>query len=116
MENRGSVLRKSKRKEYKMITYLVIGFCLFLLILVLFIAAKPISMGIEARRNLKENVEKKDIEEDNYISDDNFISKDNNSNSNKISISEEIMRLKVLNEKGILTREEYEKAKKKLLG
>ena len=58
--------------------YLVIGLCIFLLLAVIYFSIKPISMGIEARRNLKEIVEKKDIEENNYISDDNFISEDNN--------------------------------------
>ena len=38
-----------------MIYYLVVGLCIFLLVLVIFIAAKPISMGIEARRNIKDN-------------------------------------------------------------
>ena len=37
-----------------MMTYLVIGLCLFLLIVVVYISAKPISMGIEARRNIKD--------------------------------------------------------------
>ena len=40
-----------------MMTYLVIGICLILLIIVVYISAKPISMGIEARRNIKENTE-----------------------------------------------------------
>ena len=39
----------------KMITYLVIGICIFLLLAVFIISAKPISMGIEARRNIKDN-------------------------------------------------------------
>ena len=38
-----------------MIYYLVVGLWIFLLVLVIFIAAKPISMGIEARRNIKDN-------------------------------------------------------------
>ena len=37
-------------------TYIVIGICLVLLIAVVYISAKPISMGIEARRNIKDNV------------------------------------------------------------
>ena len=35
-----------------MLSYLVIGICIFLLIAVIYISAKPISMGIEARRNI----------------------------------------------------------------
>ena len=37
-----------------MMTYLVIGLCIFLLLVVIFISAKPISMGIEARRNIND--------------------------------------------------------------
>ena len=38
-----------------MMTFIVIGICLLLLIAVIYVSAKPISMGIEARRNIKEN-------------------------------------------------------------
>ena len=41
-------------------TYLVIGICAFLLIAVIFIAAKPISMGIEARRNTNDSTNNKE--------------------------------------------------------
>ena len=58
-----------------MINYIVIGVCIFLLLLVIFISAKPIGMGIEARREIKDN----------------------------------------LKEQGIITDEEYQKAKKKIL-
>ena len=37
-----------------MLNYLVIGICLALLIVVIYFSIKPISMGIEARRNLKD--------------------------------------------------------------
>ena len=40
-----------------MTTYLVIGVCIFLLIAVIYISAKPISMGIEARRNINDKNE-----------------------------------------------------------
>ena len=38
-----------------MLSYLVIGICIFLLVAVIYVSAKPISMGIEARRNNKDN-------------------------------------------------------------
>ena len=41
-----------------MLYYLVIGVCIFLLLAVIYISAKPISMGIEARRNLNEKLPK----------------------------------------------------------
>ena len=89
-----------------MMTYIVIGICIFLLIAVIYISAKPISMGIEARRSLNE------INKDNISSEDNnFILEED-----KDSLSEEITKLDKLRSEGLLTKEEFEKAKKKLLG
>ena len=86
-----------------MISYLVIGICLFLLLLVIYVSAKPISMGIEARRNLKdENSQNEDV--------GTF-----NEKSNDLSLSDELMQLNKLKEDGVLTEEEYKKAKEKLL-
>ena len=87
-------------------TYLVIGLCLLLLIIVVFISAKPISMGIEARRNINDN-NKENIEGN----DDHF----NENNLDQKSISDEILRLNNLKKEGLLTEEEYTKAKNKLL-
>ena len=89
-----------------MMTYIVIGICIFLLIAVIYISAKPISMGIEARRSLNE------------INKDNISSEDNNYTleEDKDSLSEEITKLDKLRSEGLLTKEEFEKAKKKLLG
>tara|TARA_B100000282_G_C31654795_1_gene454781 strand:+ start:380 stop:649 length:270 start_codon:yes stop_codon:yes gene_type:complete len=89
-----------------MMTYIVIGICIFLLIAVIYISAKPISMGIEARRSLNE------------INKDNISSENNNSilEEDKDSLSEEITKLDKLRSEGLLTKEEFEKAKKKLLG
>ena len=90
--------------------YIVIGICLLLLVLVVFISAKPISMGIDARRNLKDNesgvgqIEDKDNYENNE-----------NKQENKKFITDEIIKLNNLKNNGILTEEEYQKAKKKLL-
>ena len=84
-----------------MIEYLVIGLCLLLLVLVVFISAKPISMGIEARRNINHNNTSDNIENDQEIND--------------LNISDEIIKLNKLKDEGILTEQEYEKAKKKLL-
>tara|TARA_B100001248_G_C27324948_1_gene428558 strand:+ start:551 stop:829 length:279 start_codon:yes stop_codon:yes gene_type:complete len=91
-----------------MMTYLVVGICLFLLIIVIYISAKPISMGIEARRNYKDNTENDEFNTQN-------ISESNEEVSKKQSLSSEIMKLNDLKNKGILTKEEYEKAKDKLL-
>ena len=89
-----------------MMTYLVIGLCLFLLIVVVYISAKPISMGIEARRNIKDSFNDKEENSRDYYDKENTV--DN-------SISDEIIKLKELKDKGILTDKEYVKAKEKLL-
>ena len=90
-----------------MMTYLVIGVCLLLLIIVVYISAKPISMGIEARRNIKDNI--KNENENNEDLTDNY------EEVNEKSISDEIIKLNELKDKGILTQEEYNKAKDKIL-
>ena len=84
-------------------TYFVIGVCVCLLLAVVYISAKPISMGIEARRNLKDNNDEiQNLEEE-------------DSTKNNSSISEELIKLNKLKEEGIITLEEYERAKKKIL-
>ena len=90
-----------------MLSFLVIGICLFLLVAVIYISAKPISMGIEARRNLKNNMTENisELEDENIYFDD----------KKKENISEEIIKLNQLRNDGVLTEEEYEKAKKKIL-
>ncbi len=86
-----------------MMTYIVIGICIILLALVVFISAKPISMGIEARRNV------------NLKSADENYKQNINLDSNDSSITDELLKLNELKKDGALTQEEYEKAKKKLL-
>ena len=85
-----------------MMSYLVIGLCLILLLAVIIIAAKPIGMGIEARRNIKDSLENSE--------DDEINNSDNSSN-----ISDEILKLKKLKDDNTITDEEFEKAKKKII-
>ncbi len=87
-------------------TYLVIGICAFLLIAVIFIAAKPISMGIEARRNTNDSTNNKEELENNdaYEIDEN-----------NLKISDEINKLNNLRKEGTISDEEFDRAKKKLL-
>ena len=93
-----------------MMSYLVIGLCIFLLLTVIIISIKPISMGIEARRDLKENLaDKEDINEDIIDEDKSKLL------NNDLSISDEIVKLNKLREDGVLSEEEYIKAKNKLL-
>ncbi len=91
-----------------MLSYVVIGICVILLLAVIFISAKPISMGIEARREIKENSSLPD----NKITEDQNLSDDLDQNKN---ITDEIIKLNRLREEGVLNSEEYEKAKKKIL-
>ena len=90
---------------------MVIGLCLALLIAVIYFSIKPISMGIEARREFKDKLSGRDKD----IEENNFDSFDHETKINKTSISDEILKLNKLKDEGILTIDEYEKAKKKLL-
>ena len=91
-----------------MMSYIVIGICVFLLLAVVYFAAKPISMGIEARRNYSDNIKSS-------IKEDEIIDQLENEVENTNSISNEIIKLNRLKEDGVLTEEEYLKAKEKLL-
>ena len=87
-------------------TYLVIGICVFLLISVIFIAAKPISMGIEARRNINDvNKNDKENESSDFYQND----------ENNLKISDELNKLNQLRKEGAISDVEFDKAKKKLL-
>ena len=92
-----------------MTNYLVIGICIFLLLAVIYISVKPISMGIEARRNIKDSNEEDIIDEDLNKKESEDLEISNN------SLSDEIIKLKKLKEDGLLDENEFEKAKKKLL-
>lgn len=92
-----------------MINYIVIGICIFLLIAVIYISAKPIGMGIEARRNIK------DINSVDEKNETNDIDKNDYEKTNNTNLSDEILRLQELKNDGVLTDDEYKKAKEKLL-
>ena len=89
-----------------MTNYIVIGICIFLLLAVIYVSAKPISMGIEARRNLNHDLK----DEDNKTLDEY-----DEKNRDTKNISDEIYKLNKLKIDGVITDEEYEKAKKKIL-
>ena len=93
-----------------MIYYLVVGICILLLIAVIYISAKPISMGIEARRNINDKDHKNNLVDD--LESNEIINESNLENNN---LSYELTKLNQLKIDGVLTEEEYEKAKKKLL-
>ena len=92
-----------------MLSYLVIGLCILLLLAVLFFSIKPISMGIEARRDIKNNAE------DENFNGDIEASMVENNNDKKLQISDEIIKLSKLKNEGLITEEEFKKAKNKLI-
>ena len=92
-----------------MMTYIVISICIILLIIVIYISAKPISMGIEARRNTSNT----SSEETNIIEEDK--SEFTPNQLEQINITDEITKLKNLKNEGVINNEEFEKAKKKIL-
>ena len=92
-----------------MLSYLVIGLCIFLLFAVIYFSIKPISMGIEARRNIKNNFEGENFSEDIDISEVE------NNKEKKVQISDEIVKLSKLKNEGVITEDEFKKAKNKLI-
>ncbi len=91
-----------------MLNYLVFGIAIIIFATVIIISGKAISRGIEAKQNMKdkpedENISKSDIEENANAS---------NSNPNLI---DQINDLNKLKEQGIITDEEFKKAKEKIL-
>ncbi len=80
-----------------MITYFIYAIILIILLYVLYLAVKAITIGIEAKQNLKneEQLKLKDSKNKNIV--------------------EEINKLKILYNDGTLNKEEFNKAKQKLL-
>ena len=58
-----------------MSNYLVLGLCIFLLLAVIYISIKPISMGIEARRNIKEENSSDDLDIEDVSKEQDFMEK-----------------------------------------
>ena len=81
------------------IVYLLIA---LILIYVIYIAVKAINTGMEAKKLHKPK------------SDDDLLENDSSENNNQ-NISDEILKLDGLLKSGVITKEEFEQAKKKLL-
>ena len=91
-----------------MLNYLVFGIAIIIFATVIIISGKAISRGIEAKQNIKnksedEKIAISDVEENVNIS---------KSNSNLIN---QISDLNNLKEQGIISDEEFKKAKEKIL-
>ena len=91
-----------------MINYLVFGIAIIIFATVIIISGKAISRGIEAKQNMKDQYEDEKI----AISDTEENVKISNSNLNLI---DQINDLNKLKEQGIISDEEFRKAKEKIL-
>ena len=91
-----------------MLNYLVFGIAIIIFATVIIISGKAISRGIEAKQNLKDKSE----DENKIISDTEQNPNISNSNSNLI---DQINDLNKLKEQGVISDEEFKKAKEKIL-
>ncbi len=91
-----------------MLNYLVFGIAIIIFAIVIIISGKAISRGIEAKQNIKDKSEDEKI----ATSDVEETVKISNSNSNLINQINDLNKLK---EQGIISDEEFKKAKEKIL-
>ena len=91
-----------------MLNYLVFGIAIIIFAIVIIISGKAISRGIEAKQNMK------DKSEDEKISKSDTGENANTSNSNP-NLIDQINDLNKLKEQGIISDEEFKKAKEKIL-
>ena len=89
-----------------MLNYLVFGIAIIIFATVIIISGKAISRGIDAKQSMKDKSENKEI----ALSD--IEENTNKSNSNLI---DQINDLNKLKEQGIISEEEFKKAKEKIL-
>ena len=91
-----------------MLNYLVFGIAIIIFATVIIISGKAISRGIEAKQNMRHKSEDEKI----AISDTEENANISNSNPNLI---DQINDLNKLKEQGIISDEEFKKAKEKIL-
>ena len=91
-----------------MLNYLVFGIAIIIFATVIIISGKAISRGIEAKKNIRHKSEDEKI----AISDNEESANILNSNLNLI---DQINDLNKLKEQGIISDEEFKKAKEKIL-
>ena len=91
-----------------MLNYLVFGIAIIIFAIVLIISGKAISRGIEAKQNMKPK------SEDEKIDVSETKENANNSTSN-LNLIDQINNLNKLKEQGIISNEEFKKAKDKIL-
>ncbi len=91
-----------------MLNYLVFGIAIIIFATVIIISGKAISRGIEAKQNIKNKSEDKKI----ALNDIEENTNKSNLNSNLI---DQINDLNKLKDQGIISEEEFKKAKEKIL-
>ena len=91
-----------------MLNYLVFGIALIIFVTVIIITGKAISRGIEAKQNQK-NISDENVKKSNEEHKDNleFLSSTN--------LTNQLNELNKLKDQGVLTDEEFKKAKEKIL-
>ena len=82
-----------------MVTNLIFILIAGILIFVLYLAVKAITRGVEAKSDMKIDHSKIDIDEDN----------------NSASLSDEILKINKLHDEGVLSDDEFKKAKDKIV-
>ena len=91
-----------------MLNYLVFGIAIVIFATVIIISGKAISRGIEAKQNMKEKSEDKNTALSN--------NEENENNSTYSSnLIDQIKNLNELKDKGIISEEEFKRAKEKIL-
>ena len=91
-----------------MLNYLVFGIAIIIFATVLIISGKAISRGIEAKQKMKNKSEDEKI----AISD---IGENGNISNSNLNLIDQINDLNKLKEQGIISDEEFKKAKDKIL-
>ncbi len=91
-----------------MLNYLVFGIAIIIFATVIIISGKAISRGIEAKQSMK------DKSEDKKIALNDIEENINNSSSNS-NLIDQINDLNKLKDQGIISEEEFKKAKEKIL-
>ena len=91
-----------------MLNYLVFGIAIIIFVTVIIISGKAISRGIEAKQSMKDKSEDKEI----ALSD---IEENANTSKSNLNLIDQINDLNKLKEQGIISDEEFKKAKEKIL-
>ena len=91
-----------------MLNYLVFGIALIIFATVIVVTGKAISRGIEAKQNQKNSTDEnlQNLNEEDY---------ENRKSLSSANITNQLHELNRLKEQGVLTNEEFERAKRKIL-